>query len=78
MILTHDLPISRGQQPVGEYLYTYFKEYITSLKNALQRTDDCTLRKECYDLLSDKISIIDVLCNDILKVFEYYDTANMR
>lgn len=77
MILKHRLPITRGNKTVGQFLDAYFKEYIFALKTALHRTDDCALRKECYDLLSKSISIIEELCNDILKVFAYYDNANM-
>lgn len=78
VILTHRLPVSRGAKPIDEFLELYLNEYIISLKKALLRTEECSLRKECYNLLSEKIPVITELCNDIHKVFKYYDTANMK
>lgn len=77
VILDHRLPVSRETKSISEFLDTYFEEYINSLKNALLRTEQCSLRKECYDLLNEKMPIIAELCRNINKVFEYHDNGNM-
>jgi hypothetical protein len=77
LILTHRLPISRCNKSVKECLRGYFSEYIQAYKDALNRTDDCSLRAECYALLSNQVPVLEELCSNILKVFDYYDTANM-
>ncbi|MDD3230808.1 MAG: hypothetical protein PHE09_16570 [Oscillospiraceae bacterium] len=78
LILTHRLPVSRGTQTVKAFLQAYFTEYIGSFKMALNRTEECTLREECYALLSSKVPILEELCADILSVFDYYDSADMK
>jgi hypothetical protein len=77
LILTHRLPVSRGNMTVRKYLENYFANYIKAYKNALHRTVDCALRPECYALLNDQVSVLEELCDDILKIFDYYDAANM-
>lgn len=78
LILTHRLPVTRGDQSVKEFLNTYFDEYVESFKTALDRTEECSLREECYMLLSKKVPILEELCSDILAVFDYYDSADMK
>lgn len=77
LILAHRLPISRGEKSVREYLNSYFSNYIQEYKNALNRSDDCALRKECYLLLNSHVHVLEELCNDIIKVFDLYDAASM-
>lgn len=78
VILTHRLPVSRTNMPIKEYLLGYFDEYIQSLETALMRPSICNLRDECYFLLEEKIPVIKELCNNIIKIFDLYDSANMK
>ncbi len=77
LILEHRLPLNRKDKSVKEFLEDYYSSYIEAYKNALKRTEDCALREECYKLLDDKTTTLEELCNDILKVFDYYDSADM-
>lgn len=77
IILEHRLPLSRKDRSVKEFLEEYYSSYIKAYKNALKRTEDCALREECYKLLDDKTNILEELCSDVLKVFDYYDSADM-
>ncbi|WP_461207767.1 hypothetical protein [Clostridium sp. DL1XJH146] len=78
VILTHRLPVSRNNQTVKEFLKDYFDEYIQSLEKALIKSSNCFLRDECYSLVEEKIPIIRKLCNDIIEIFDLYDSANMK
>lgn len=78
VIKEHRLPVSRDCLPISDFLKNYFEEYIQSLKLALKDTQKCFLRKEFYKNLSDKIYVIEELCNDILKIFRLYDSADMQ
>ncbi|HHV82796.1 MAG TPA: hypothetical protein GXX43_03925 [Tepidanaerobacter syntrophicus] len=77
LILEHRLPLNRKDKSVKEFLKSYYSRYIKEYKNALKRTEDCALREECYKLLNDKTTTLEELCSDILKVFDYYDSADM-
>lgn len=73
LILSYKLPISRGKQPAKLFLKAYFQQYINSCKKALLRTDECDLDEACYTYIESKLPILEELCEDILKVFDYYD-----
>ena len=77
LILSYKLPISRGKQPVKAFLKQYFEQYISRFKNALIRTDECDLDEECYSYIGSKLPILEELCADILKVYDYYDLGEM-
>ncbi len=77
LILEHRLPLSRKDKNVKQFLKDYYTNYIKAYKKALIRTENCPLREECYKLLSEKTNILEELCNDILKVFDYYDSADL-
>ena len=77
LILEHRLPLSRKDKNVKQFLKDYYTNYIKSYKKALIRTENCALREECYKLLNEKTNVLEELCNDILKVFDYYDSADM-
>lgn len=77
LILEHPLPVSKKDNTVKKFLEAYYLKYIEAYKNALFRTEDCALRIECYEMLNDKVIILEKLCDDILKVFDYYDSADM-
>lgn len=77
LILEYRLPVSRGDKTVREFLEMYFSEYIAAYKKALLRTEDCALREECYKYLEGKTNMLEELCSDILKVFDYHDSADM-
>lgn len=77
LILSYKLPISRGKQPAKLFLKAYFQQYINSCKKALLRTDECDLDEACYTYIESKLPILEELCEDILKVFDYYDDGKM-
>lgn len=77
LILSYKLPISRGKIPVKVFLKQYFEQYIYRLKNALIRNDECELDKECYEYIGSKLPVLEELCADILKVFDFYDMGEM-
>lgn len=77
LILSYKLPISRGKQPVKLFLEDYFQQYIDGYKKALLRTDECDLDEACYTYIGSKLPILEELCEDILKVFDYYDEGKM-
>ena len=78
VIKEHRLPLSRDCLPIADFLYKYFEEYIESIRLALRDTRNCFLRKEFYEKLSSKIYVIEELCNDISKIFQLYDSADMQ
>lgn len=77
LILSYKLPISRGKLPVKVFLKQYFEQYICGLKNALIRTGECELDEECYEYIGSKLPVLEELCADILKVFDFYDMGEM-
>lgn len=77
LVMSHTPSVSRGKSTVKKYLSQYFQEYIDCYKKALIRTDDCDLGEDCYNFLQTKLPILEELCNDILRVFEYYDSGKM-
>lgn len=77
LILSYKLPISRGKQPVKIFLKQYFEQYINRFRNALIRTDECDLDEECYTYIASKLPILEELCADILKVYDYHDSGEM-
>lgn len=73
------LPFSRGNKPVKQFLREYFNGYINELKRVSSNRDEsCLFRQEAYDLVSSKISVIEKLCDGILRCLEYYDCAKME
>lgn len=78
VIKEHRLPVSRNSLPIDVFLNKYFDEYIESLRLALKVTCNCFLSKEFYKKLSDKICVIEELCNDILKIYQLHDSADMQ
>lgn len=78
VIKKYRLPVSRGCLPIDDFLKKYFQEYIESLKFALKDTSNCFLSKEFYKKFSDKIYVVEELCNDILKIYQLYNSADMK
>ena len=77
LILSYQLPISKGKQSAKVFLKQYFEKYINSFKDALERNDDCDLPEECYEYIASKLPMLEELCDDILKVYDYYDSGKM-
>ncbi len=77
LILDYRLPLNRKDKSVKQFLKDYYTNYIKAYKKALKRTENCALREECYKLLDEKTNTLEELCSDILKVFDYYDSADM-
>lgn len=77
-IKEHRLPVSREGQPIAKFLANYFEEYIESIKKASVYTKDCVLRNELYENLSNMLPLAEGLCEDIIKVYELYDSACMK
>jgi hypothetical protein len=78
VIKEHRLPVSRNFLPIADFLKNYFKEYIGSLRLALKDTQNYFLSKEFYKKLSDKLNVIEELCNDILIIYQLYDLGDMQ
>ena len=77
-ITKYRLPVSRGDRGVKVFLQEYYEKYIKELKVALDRDEQSVLRKEAYDLILSHVQIIEDLCGDIIKCFDYYDAAKME
>lgn len=77
-ITKYRLPLSRGDKGVKVFLQEYYGNYIKELKSASNRGEQSVLRKEAYDMISSHIQLIENLCGDIIKCFDYYDAAKME
>lgn len=77
LILSRRLPLARGNKTVKEFLRSYYNEFIDEYKSVLQRDENSILRKECYDNLERYLPTVEKICDDILLVFDLYDSGNM-
>ncbi|WP_139164800.1 hypothetical protein [Clostridium gasigenes] len=69
-------PLDRGQLEVKDFLTIHFESYIEDIKLALNSNDDKKF-EGVYLSLEKELSVIKDLCNDIIGIFESYDSAKM-
>ena len=77
-IFSHKLPVARGENPVAEYLCSYYDEFFTDLTIALQQTANRELRSECYELLKNNLHIIKNLCDDREDILPLFSKLRIR